>query len=200
MSAEKVYYQITQSPIGEFIAGATSTGCCVFEFHDRGGFDRVRARVEKRYGMEMLRASNDLVDMMIAQVQEYFSCQRRDFTLPLQLNGTAFELAVWNELQKIPYGCTTSYGRLAQVLGKPGASRAVGRANGANYLAIIVPCHRVIEADGSLRGYGGGLWRKKYLLDLEQGQQPLSDELIGNVQQGHQRMMSYHQKAAGSEK
>ncbi len=181
MSAENVYYQIAQSPIGEFIAGATSTGCCVFEFHDRGGFDRVRARVEKRYGMEMVRGSNGNVEMMITQVQEYFDCRRREFTLPLQLKGTAFELSVWNELKKIPYGSTTSYGKLAQILGRPGASRAVGRANGANYLAIIIPCHRVIEANGSLRGYGGGLWRKKYLLDLEQGQKPISDELLAGV-------------------
>ncbi len=133
----------------------------------------------------MVRGSNTLIEMMIAQVKEYFDCRRKEFTLPLELQGTPFEVSVWNELLKIPYGSTTSYGKLAQKLGKPGASRAVGRANGANYLAIIVPCHRVIEADGQLRGYGGGLWRKRYLLDLEQGQQPIAADLFAEMGRKH---------------
>ena len=167
MHTDKILYRIVGSPVGEFIAGATSKGCCVFEFHDRGGLDRITARVEKRYGMAMSPGSNSFVDQLESQVREYFDGKLTQFSLPLDLKGTRFEMAVWEQLLRILYGETRAYGELATFLGKPGAARAVGRANGANYLAIVVPCHRVIQEDGQLRGYGGGLWRKKYLLDLE---------------------------------
>jgi methylated-DNA-[protein]-cysteine S-methyltransferase len=103
------------------------------------------------------------------QLAEYFASTRRAFELPLDLRGTAFQLEVWNALLRIPYGETRSYGRLALELGHPGAARAVGAANGANPIAIVVPCHRVIASGGGLGGYGGGLERKKFLLDLESG-------------------------------
>jgi O-6-methylguanine DNA methyltransferase len=117
--------------------------------------------------MRMVPGENRLIDQMVREVTEYFAGSRKTFQLPLDLRGTQFERLVWSELLSIPYGETRTYGGIASVLGKPGAARAVGRANGANYLAIIVPCHRVIQEDGSLRGYGGGLWRKQHLLDLE---------------------------------
>ena len=101
------------------------------------------------------------------QLAEYFDGTRRDFDLPLSADGTAFQRRVWNELCRIPYGETISYGELARRVGKPTASRAVGAANGRNPLAIVVPCHRVIGADGTLTGYGGGLPVKKALLALE---------------------------------
>ena len=101
------------------------------------------------------------------QLAEYFDGTRRDFDLPLSADGTAFQRRVWNELCRIPYGETISYGELARRIGKPTASRAVGTANGRNPLAIVVPCHRVIGADGTLTGYGGGLLAKKALLVLE---------------------------------
>src|SRR5205807_107470 len=107
------------------------------------------------------------------ELTQYFAGSLTRFTAPLDLKGSLFELAVWRELLAIPYGVTSSYGALAAKLGKPGASRAVGRANGANMAAIVVPCHRVIEANGQLRGYGGGLWRKRALLELESGQPEL---------------------------
>lgn len=99
--------------------------------------------------------------------------QRFLFELDLDLGGTPWQGRVWSELLEIPYGTTTSYGSLAARLGKPGGSRAVGRANGDNYVAIIVPCHRVVQSDGGLRGYGGGLHRKRWLLDFEAGVQQL---------------------------
>jgi methylated-DNA-[protein]-cysteine S-methyltransferase len=102
-----------------------------------------------------------------AQLAEYFAGRRRVFDLPLALRGTPFQRAVWTALLDIPYGETASYGELAQLLGKPAASRAVGLANGKNPVSIIVPCHRVIGSTGSLTGYGGGLERKRYLLDFE---------------------------------
>jgi methylated-DNA-[protein]-cysteine S-methyltransferase len=103
------------------------------------------------------------------QLGEYFAGQRTEFDLPLSPTGTAFQREVWAALQTIPYGQVRSYGEIAAQIGRPGASRAVGLANGRNPIAVIVPCHRVIGASGALTGYGGGLHRKRLLLDLEAG-------------------------------
>jgi methylated-DNA-[protein]-cysteine S-methyltransferase len=102
------------------------------------------------------------------QLGEYFAGERTAFDLPLRPVGSGFELAVWDQLTRIPYGATRSYGSVAAAVGEPGGGQAVGSANGRNPLAIVVPCHRVIGADGSLVGFGGGLARKRFLLDLEQ--------------------------------
>jgi methylated-DNA-[protein]-cysteine S-methyltransferase len=110
----------------------------------------------------------------IEQLREYFDGDRNEFTLPLAPRGNAFELRVWEALRAIPYGETVSYGEIARRIGSPAAARAVGLANGRNPIAVIVPCHRVIGADGSLTGYGGGLERKRYLLDLEAGRLALA--------------------------
>ncbi len=104
---------------------------------------------------------------VIEQLREYFAGERTDFKLPLAAPGSPFQCRVWAALRQIPYGVTASYGQIAAVIGRPGASRAVGLANGANPIGIVVPCHRVVGADGSLTGYGGGLERKQFLLDLE---------------------------------
>ncbi|MFJ9629946.1 methylated-DNA--[protein]-cysteine S-methyltransferase [Streptomyces sp. NPDC101175] len=104
-----------------------------------------------------------------AQLQAYFAGELKEFTLELRLHGTHFQRTVWDQLRRIPYGETRSYGDLADALGNPGASRAVGLANGKNPIGIIVPCHRVVGANGSLTGYGGGLDRKQRLLDFESG-------------------------------
>jgi methylated-DNA-[protein]-cysteine S-methyltransferase len=103
----------------------------------------------------------------VRQLTEYFDGTRREFDLPLRLQGTTFQTRVWRELTEIPYGQTWSYGQLAQRIDKPSASRAVGLANGRNPISILVPCHRVIGADGSLTGYGGGIERKRWLLAHE---------------------------------
>ncbi|WP_077799322.1 methylated-DNA--[protein]-cysteine S-methyltransferase [Streptomyces sp. JHA26] len=103
------------------------------------------------------------------QLEAYFAGDLLDFTLPLRLDGTAFQRTVWEQLRKIPYGETRTYGELAAALGNPAASRAVGLANGRNPIGIVVPCHRVIGASGGLTGYGGGLERKQRLLDFERG-------------------------------
>lgn len=109
-------------------------------------------------------------DKVLRQLEEYFDGQREDFDIPLKLHGSPFQLAVWNALREIGYGRTASYRDVATRIGKPAAVRAVGMTNGRNPIAIIVPCHRVIGANGSLTGYGGGLDRKSWLLDLERGQ------------------------------
>jgi len=103
----------------------------------------------------------------VEQLQQYFNGIRTRFDLPLDLDGTPFQLAVWNELQKIPYGETRTYGEIARSVGKPGAARAVGMANHENPVAIVIPCHRVVGSDGSLTGYAGGLDLKKKLLEIE---------------------------------
>jgi methylated-DNA-[protein]-cysteine S-methyltransferase len=104
---------------------------------------------------------------VIKQLNEYFTAQRTDFDLPVMLAGTPFQRTVWAALREIPYGQTMSYGQLAERIGRPAAARAVGLANGRNPIGIIVPCHRVVGATGDLTGYGGGLERKRYLLEHE---------------------------------
>ena len=105
---------------------------------------------------------------VVRQLGEYFAGERTAFDLPLQPRGSPFELAVWEQLTRIPYGETRSYGYVAAAVGEPGGAQAVGAANGRNPIAVVVPCHRVIGADGRLVGFGGGLPRKRFLLDLEQ--------------------------------
>jgi methylated-DNA-[protein]-cysteine S-methyltransferase len=117
--------------------------------------------------------SPDAFDDVVSQLTEYFAGQRQRFELPLALEGTPFQQRVWRELQDIPYGVTISYGQLAARIGQPTASRAVGLANGSNPLAIVIPCHRVIGANGTLTGYGGGLPIKERLLALERGERRL---------------------------
>ena len=163
----KVYFQHYDSPLGPMIAGATECGICFQEWEDRGGVDRIKARVVKRYKCELVELPNRHLTGLQTQMAEYFRGKRSSFEVAIDVSGTIFEQAVWEELQRIPYGVTRSYGEMATRLGKPGGARAVGRANGSNYLNIVIPCHRVIEANGNLRGYGGKLWRKKWLLDLE---------------------------------
>ena len=117
---------------------------------------------------EIGERSDEGFDDVVRQLGEYFAGERTAFDLPLRPVGSDFELAVWDQLTRIPYGETRSYGHVAQAVGEPGGAQAVGAANGRNPLAIVVPCHRVIGADGSLVGFGGGLPRKRFLLDLEQ--------------------------------
>jgi O-6-methylguanine DNA methyltransferase len=163
------------------------SGICLCEFADRGGRARIVARLEKRHArsVEILgfgkpsvgnagAVENTHLDALETQLREYFAGHRRTFQLSLELGGTAWQRQVWAALREIPYGSTASYGDLATRLGKPGGSRAVGQANGDNYVAIVVPCHRVVQADGGLRGYGGGLHRKRWLLDLEAGVRQLA--------------------------
>ena len=169
MSGENLIYRDFDSPLGPMIAGATANGICFLEWHDRGGVERIRERVEKRYRRTLTQGDNLHLQQLEHELEQYFVGSARQFGTPLDVTGTPFEQAVWAELLAIPYGETRSYGDLAIALGKPGAQRAVGRANGANYVSIVIPCHRVIESNGNLRGYGGGLWRKKWLLELERG-------------------------------
>jgi O-6-methylguanine DNA methyltransferase len=133
--------------------------------------------LSRRFGVSLVPGSNRWLTALEAQLGEYFAGKRRDFDLPLRYPGTPFQEKVWSALLKIPYGTTCSYKDVAQKVGSPGAVRAVGTANGMNRIAIVIPCHRVVNANGDLGGYGGGLWRKRLLLDLEQGQRTLLEQV-----------------------
>jgi O-6-methylguanine DNA methyltransferase len=169
MQNNKIVFRDVSSPLGDMIAGATDEGVCFLEWHDRGGVERIKQRVEKRYKMPLLEGNNKHLDQLQKELVDYFAGKLKKFQVAIDVTGTPFERKTWEQLLLIPYGETRSYTQIADKLGKPGARRAVGRANGANYLSIVIPCHRVIEANGNLRGYGGKLWRKKCLLELEAG-------------------------------
>ena len=169
MPSDVILYRDLESPLGEMIAGASPAGICFLEWNDRGGVPRILQRVAKRYRLPLQPGGTRLLDQLESQLREYFEGTLRSFTVPLDIKGTEFECRTWKSLLKIPYGERRSYGDMARSLGKPGAARAVGRANGANYISIVIPCHRVVETGGALRGYGGGLWRKKWLLGHETG-------------------------------
>jgi AraC family transcriptional regulator, regulatory protein of adaptative response / methylated-DNA-[protein]-cysteine methyltransferase len=162
------------TPIGAMIAVATDTHLLLLEFSYRRMLDEQLARVRRAFGCELVRGESPVFDMLRGELAEYFRGERREFGLPLLVPGTPFQTRVWDELQRIPHGTTTTYARVASAGGQPTAVRAVARANGDNRVAIIIPCHRVIGSDGSLTGYGGGLWRKKRLLELEGAAQTLS--------------------------
>jgi AraC family transcriptional regulator of adaptative response/methylated-DNA-[protein]-cysteine methyltransferase len=161
------------SPVGPLIAGANDQGLCLLEFTDRRMLETQLETLRRRVGPVLLPGRHRWLDALRTQLVEYFDGQRRDFDLPLVIRGTPFQEKVWRALLTIPYGETWSYRELAQRVGQPGASRAVGTANGMNRIAIVIPCHRVVNADGKLGGYGGGVWRKQVLLDLERGQASL---------------------------
>lgn len=153
-----VFYRYHETPIGRiFLSG------------DIGGLQQLLMDTERHswHIAEDWQLAGKQFDNVCRQLDEYFAGRRQVFELPLAPQGTAFQQSVWKALQKIPYGQTSYYSRLAEQLGKPKAVRAVGTANGANPISVIIPCHRVIGRDGSLTGYAGGLHRKAQLLTLE---------------------------------
>jgi len=159
-----------ESPVGPLIAAATDEALCLLEFSDEATVAQRIAELGRHYADSVRLGSSAVLDELWQQLEQYFRGERREFALPLVYPGTQFQGQVWSALQEIGYGETWSYLDLARRIGDSGATRAVGAANGANRLAIVIPCHRVVNADGDLGGYGGGLWRKRILLDLERGQ------------------------------
>jgi AraC family transcriptional regulator of adaptative response/methylated-DNA-[protein]-cysteine methyltransferase len=162
-----------ESPVGTLLAGAMDKGVCLLEFTDQRALEAQIASVRRRVGEAVEQASHPHLDALREQLAGYFAGARRDFDLPLVYPGTDFQVRVWNALLGIPYGETRSYEDVARAVGDLGSVRAVGTANGANRIAIVIPCHRVVNKGGRLGGYGGGLWRKQILLDLERGQRRL---------------------------
>lgn len=173
MLTEQIVFRELDSPLGTLIAGTTSkgisvNGCCFLEFSDRYDIAKINERMKKHYNnLEVTEGTNATLDQLELELKQYFKGELQEFSIPLDLQGTSFQQTVWSELLKVPYGEVRSYLEIANEIKNPLAVRAVGMANGKNPMAIVVPCHRVIQSDGKLGGYGGGLWRKKHLLTLE---------------------------------
>jgi AraC family transcriptional regulator of adaptative response/methylated-DNA-[protein]-cysteine methyltransferase len=180
-SSDVVTVSWIESPLGPLVCAATDTGICLLEFSDRRKLETQFETLRHRFGA-ILPGNHPLLDQLRVELAEYFAGQRREFTLPLTYPGSPFQVKVWNALREIGYGETRSYEQMAWSVGIPKASRAVGHANGQNRIAIVIPCHRVVNKDGKLGGYGGGLWRKQLLLNLERGGQielPMVRETMG---------------------
>jgi AraC family transcriptional regulator of adaptative response/methylated-DNA-[protein]-cysteine methyltransferase len=168
--ASCVVTAMLETPLGSLIAGATDEGLCLLEFADRRMLEAQIKRLERLLRQPLVAGDHPHLTQARQELDRYFSGALRTFTVPLVLRGTPFEERVWRQLVQIPYGETCSYAELARRVDAPGAQRAVGRANGMNRISIVIPCHRVVNSDGRLGGYGGGLWRKHWLLALERGQ------------------------------
>jgi AraC family transcriptional regulator of adaptative response/methylated-DNA-[protein]-cysteine methyltransferase len=170
------------SPVGPLLAGATRDAVLLLEFSEQKTLEEQLHGLRRRFPMSIARGDNRWLEELRRQLGDYFAGQRRAFDLPLRYPGTAFQEKVWNGLLRIPYGETWSYRELALHVGDAKASRAVGMANGTNRLAILIPCHRVVNSNGTLGGYGGGSWRKRLLLDLERGQGELLAVVRGPIE------------------
>jgi AraC family transcriptional regulator, regulatory protein of adaptative response / methylated-DNA-[protein]-cysteine methyltransferase len=157
------------TPLGPMIAGATDDGLCLLEFSDRRMLETQLQRLAKLLPGPLAPGRHPMLERIEDELQHYFAGTLQDFTMPLVVPGSEFQRHAWTALRAIPYGETRSYAQQAAAIGRPEAVRAVARANGDNRIAIVIPCHRVVGADGKLTGYGGGLWRKRWLLELERG-------------------------------
>jgi len=168
-SKDKQLINITrvETPLGTMYACAVEQGICLLEFTDRKMLETELKTLAKRLNANIVQGAHNHFEVLKQQLDEYFKGQRKEFTVPLYSPGSEFQQLVWSALQTIPYGFTKSYKQQAAYIHKPEAIRAVANANGMNRISILIPCHRVIGEDGSLTGYGGGLWRKNWLLDLE---------------------------------
>lgn len=169
--------RLFESPLGSLIAAANDAGLVLLEFADNTRLEGQIGSLERLFGPTFAGPHRHL-DQTADEIAEYFDGRRVEFTIPLAIKGTSFQESVWRLLLTIPYGITRAYADLAEDLQIKNGQRAVGLANGRNRISIIIPCHRVIERGGGLRGYGGGLWRKKFLLDLER-RHALSGALAG---------------------
>ncbi|MEL7530773.1 MAG: methylated-DNA--[protein]-cysteine S-methyltransferase [Bacteroidota bacterium] len=155
------------TPLGPMFVCSTERGICLLEFVDKEKLEAEFASLQKYLGVPILWGENDHIRQARQELAEYFEGKRQRFELPLHMPGTEFQTAIWQALPAVPYGETSTYGALAKLINNPKSVRAVGAANGANRIAIVVPCHRIIGANGKLTGYAGGLERKNWLLEFE---------------------------------
>lgn len=153
---------LIRTPAGEMTAASVGEGICMLSFGDHG-----MDNLKKQFGMPVQEGTNQHLRLLEKQLEEYFDGERRVFSVPLVTPGSAFRKAVWKELQKIEYGTTRTYSQQAAAIGNLKSIRAVAAANGANPVAIVIPCHRVVGSGGSLTGYAGGIERKRWLLEHE---------------------------------
>lgn len=155
------------TPLGPMLAGATDDGICLLEFTDRRALPTELDTLRRRLGRPIVAGSHQHLDHLRTELAEYFAGTRRAFDLPLITLGSAFQERTWSELRRLASGTTISYEELAERVGRPRAQRAVGTANGANRIAVVIPCHRVVSKTGETGNYGGGSWRKEWLLTHE---------------------------------
>ena len=167
--AQGIHLGWVETPIGPMIAGSRAGALVLLEFTNRRMMEAQIETLKKRFKTGFVPEDDHVIQKTRRELEEYFAGKRSRFSIPLDFPGTPFETKVWKGLLEIPYGETRSYEDLARVTGSKGAVRAVGSANGRNRIAIVIPCHRVVNKSGALGGYGGGLWRKQALLNLEQG-------------------------------
>ncbi len=165
---QPLYYTHLPSPIGPMVGMASEKGVVLLEFHDmKTAITKEITDLRRRHGYRVEQAEHPHLEQLRQQMQAYFAGELHTFTVALDAPGSAFEETVWRHLLQIPYGVTCSYGDLAKRIGPPAHPRIVGAANGHNRISIIIPCHRVIGANGTLTGYGGGIHRKRWLLEFE---------------------------------
>jgi len=169
-SSDCIVVSWIKTPMGPLVAAATSEAVCLVEFSDRRMLEAQFTTLQKRFRCGIVPGTNEHLAQLEHELALYFAGTLTQFSVPLTYPGTPFQQQVWNELLMIPYGETRTYSEVAGRLGVPQAQRAIGHANGLNRLAILIPCHRVINSQGGLAGYGGGLWRKHLLLKLERGE------------------------------
>ncbi len=162
-----IYIQYFDTEYGELILGSFNNKLCLCDWRYRKMRDSVDSRIKRMLESEFVEKTTEIIEMSKVQLTEYFAGSREVFDIPLLLIGTNFQKSVWNALLEIPYSTTSSYLELSKSLNNTGAVRAVASANGANSIAIIIPCHRIIGSDGKLVGYAGGIRTKKRLLELE---------------------------------
>ncbi len=155
------------TPLGPMLIGAVDSGICLLEFADRPMLESQIRRLSKQLSCVFLPGSNEFIAQLENELRDYFAGTLKEFSTPLVLIGSDFQKRAWKALGQIEYGKTRSYAEQAKMIGQPEAARAVARANGDNRISIVIPCHRVVGSDGTLTGYGGGLWRKKWLLEHE---------------------------------
>jgi AraC family transcriptional regulator of adaptative response/methylated-DNA-[protein]-cysteine methyltransferase len=165
--AAPLHFTRINTPLGPMLAAATDDALVLLEFIDRRMLETQLRTIGNLLGCTPVPGANAVLQQTERELAEYFAGERQEFTVPLYSPGSEFQQSVWGELLKVPYAQTRSYGEQARRIGKAEAVRAVARTNGENRIAIIIPCHRIVGANGKLTGYGGGLWRKKWLLDHE---------------------------------
>lgn len=159
--------QTFSTPLGSMLALATDKNLCALQFVDEGALEQKMHILAKQWQGTIHLRKNVVIEGIERELQQYFAGELREFTIPLNIQGSLFQKLVWNELQKIPFAATKSYSEIASCIDKPGSHRAIGRANGANQFVIIIPCHRVIYIDSTIGGYTGGIARKQWLLHHE---------------------------------
>jgi AraC family transcriptional regulator of adaptative response/methylated-DNA-[protein]-cysteine methyltransferase len=177
-ATESIMVAWIESPLGPLIAAAADDTVVLLEFTERRMLDTQFKTLRRHFKRPVVPGENKILRQLRQELALYFAGKIKRFTVPMRSPGSSFQEQVWNELRRIPYGKTLSYEELARRIGAPRAQRAVGHSNGLNRIAILIPCHRVINKNGGLGGYGGGLWRKQALLEIERGERRYDQDSV----------------------